>query len=295
MAHRYLESELIITPQGTVYHLNVHPEQLAPHIILVGDPERVPLVSKYLDHIEHQVHQREFVCHTGYLGAKRVSIIATGIGTDNIDIVLNEIDFLLNVDLENRVRKPEFTQATILRLGTSGALAENIPLDSFVFSRYAIGMDNLMHFYPKNVENPIQDWFKSRFPEVGFCPYFAYADEELCSGIQQWAKFQQISCYEGITLTNPGFYAPQNRIFTEDHYPLQDFFTYIKDFNYKNVPVTNLEMETSGILGLAHFLGHKAASLSVILAHRGKHTFSSNPAKAVEQLITFGLSYVETL
>jgi uridine phosphorylase len=290
--HDMRSSELIINPSGSIYHLDVLPEQIAPLIITVGDPERVPKVSRYFDQVEHRVQKREFVTHTGRIGDRRVSVLSTGIGPDNIDIVLNELDALFNIDLATRQIKPDITAVTLLRLGTAGCLQPEIPVDSFVASSGAIGMDGLLQFYQAaSMQNhPLiaalrehtgEDW------EFPLSPYFASGDNTLL------AVFEK-GFHQGYTMTNPGFYGPQGR---QLRAPVRQprYLDLLQNFEYEGEKIINLEMETAAIYGMSHLLGHRAISLSVILANRALGQFSSQPDKSVEKLLQVALERLELL
>ena len=263
--HGIEASELLLTNKGAVYHLNLVPAQLADTIITVGDPARVQAVSKYFDKIECTVSHREFVTHTGYIGAKRISVISTGIGTDNIDIVLNEIDALANIDLSTRKIKPQTKQLKIIRLGTCGALHKNIQPGKLVLSAYAIGLDNLMHYYklPNNTdEQYILHEFSlhTRLVNSIITPYIAEASIQL-------RKYFGKDFHHGITITSPGFFAPQGRALRA-----QPTFPHLVDalatFNSRDMQVLNFEMETSGLYGLGKILGHQCVSISTVTNNR---------------------------
>ena len=276
------ESELIINSRGAIYHLDVKPEELAHNIITVGDPARVKEVSKYFDSVEVERHHREFVTHTGHLGKKRISVVSTGIGTDNIDIVLNELDALVNIDFATRTINHELQQLNIIRVGTSGSLQADVPVDSFVASTHAIGIDNLMNFYlqENNEEEKqllhsfiTQTQLHGRFSQ----PYIAGASMSL---IKHFVE----GYHQGITVTCPGFYGPQGRILRLglSHPQLNDRFT---DFDFGHHRITNFEMETAGIYGLGKALHHHCLSLSAIVANRIHKTFSADGNATVEKLI----------
>jgi len=275
------ESELILNPDGSIYHLHLQPEQLAQTVITVGDPDRVEKVSRLFDTIECRVQKREFVTHTGTLNGKRLSVISTGIGTDNIDIVLNELDALVNIDFEKRTEKANHTTLEIIRIGTSGCLQEDVPVDSFLVSEYGIGLDGLLNFYNlKNTdeEKALNDAFESYMNESHIPkPYIAPCSNRLINRVGE-------GMMKGITLTCPGFYAPQGRAIRLQP-NTNHFIEKINQFRYKNHRLTNFEMETAGIYGLAHALGHHALSCNALLANRINHTFSKTPTKTVELLI----------
>ena len=285
-------SELILNKDGSVYHLHLLPEQIADTIITVGDPDRVPMVSKYFDKIEHRIHKREFVTHTGYISNKKISVISTGIGTDNIDIVLNELDALVNIDLENRVIKKDLKSLNLIRIGTSGCLRPEIPVDSFLVSDFAIGLDGLLNFYKKEYspsESKLLDLLKNLFSEsqinFGIEPY-------LSSAAEKYLKFfNQPEFYHGITVTATGFYAPQNRQIRAEA-TIKDIFSAFDSFQFENLKITNLEMETAGIFGLSKILGHKAMSISALVANRAAGVFSADAEKTVEKLINRTLEII---
>lgn len=285
------ESELIINSRGAVYHLNVRPEEIAASIITVGDPGRVAEVSKHFDSIEGKYEHREFITHTGRIGNKRLSVVSTGIGPDNIDIVLNELDALVNIDFTTRTIKPTNTRLNIIRMGTSGALQADIPVDSFVASTHGLGIDNLLNFYKQqNHEEEIQilQAFQThtQIGHNGLQPYIASAAtsvlKEFVTGFHQ-----------GITVTCPGFYGPQGRIL---RLPLQfpDLINQLTSFRFGNHRITNFEMETSAIYGLGKLLNHNCISLSAIVANRVQQTFSKDGGKAVEDLIVKSLEILSS-
>ena len=282
-------SELILHRNGSIYHLALRPEQVAPLIITVGDPERVPKVSRCFDRIEFQVSKREFVTHTGWIGPTRLSVISTGIGTDNIDIVLNELDALFNIDLAERQVKAALTSLTIVRIGTTGGLQAEVPVDSWVASSGAFGMDGLLHFYdaPAMQQHPAVGALRQHcagqwhFP---LSPYFAEGDGGLLGVFGE--KFQQ-----GFTATNPGFYGPQGRRLRAA-VAQPAYLDILQGFEFQGSKILNLEMETSAIYGLSNLLGHRAVSLSVVLANRAAGTFSRQAEKTVRLLIEHTLEKI---
>lgn len=283
------ESELIINQRGAIYHLDVKPEELATTIITVGDPDRVKEVSKYFDKVEVKRQHREFITHTGYLGNKRLSVISTGIGPDNIDIVLNEIDALVNIDFESRTIKKELTSLTIIRMGTCGSLQADIPVDSFVAGTHGLGIDNLLNYYrhDNNDEEKIllqQFVAHTQLDAIFSQPYINSAGSSLL-------KHFVDGFHHGITVTCPGFYGPQGRVLRLGlaNPSLIDRLT---QFNYGQHRIANFEMETSAIYGLGKLLGHQCLSLNVIVANRIVKTFSKDGSKAVEELIKKGLEIV---
>ena len=273
------DSELILNPDGSIYHLCLLPEQVAPTIITVGDQDRVSAVSKHFDRIDHIVSKREFLTHTGIYKGNAVTVISTGIGTDNIDIVFNELDALFNIDLKNRSVKDTFQELRFIRIGTSGAIQEDIEVDSLLISSEAIGLDSLMAYYnfeysPK--EALIRDSFLKHVNDISI----AYCAESSKILLDKFGDDFQ----KGITITAPGFYGPQGRSLRLG-LKNADFFNQIKSFNLQNNRITNLEMETAGIYGLARLLGHQAISCNALLANRSNGAFSAHPKKTVEILI----------
>lgn len=279
------ESELIINSRGAVYHLNLRPDELAGTVLTVGDPGRVEKISRHFDTIEVKTSHREFITHTGTIGNKRLSVVSTGIGPDNIDIVLNELDALVNINLETRTINENHTKLNILRLGTSGALQADIPVDEVVVSTHGLGLDNLLNFYQyKHTDeeaeilqafmNQVQGKFLSN-------PYLAAASGSL---LHLFAG----SFHHGITATCPGFYGPQGRILRLG-LGFPDLIGKLSQFNYGNHRVTNFEMETSAIYGLCKLLNHHCLSLNVIVANRVNKKFSADSGKAVEKLIQLAL------
>ncbi|MCP4441620.1 MAG: nucleoside phosphorylase [Aureispira sp.] len=286
------DAELILNPDKSIYHLNLKPEHIAPTVITVGDPNRVAKVSKYFDEIEFETSKREFVTHTGRIGDKRLTVISTGIGTDNIDIVLTELDALVNIDFDTRQAKTEHTSLDIIRIGTSGGLGESIPLESFVVSEYAVGIDGLMLFYQDNKskeEAALLKDLSSYLQDRDFAfPIPLYVAK---SGADLSEKFSGDEWLRGITITAPGFYAPQNR-YLRALPTIDDMFSVLDDFSYQGMPISNLEMETSGIYGLANTLGHQALSLNGILANRATGGFVKDPYKLEESLIKKALEII---
>lgn len=273
-------SELILNQDGSVYHLHLLPEDLGDTVILVGDQDRVPEVSKHFDRIEIRKQKREFVTHTGYIGLNRVSVISTGIGTDNIDIVLNELDQLLNIDLATRELKSHKRDLSLIRVGTSGALQSDIPVDSILVSTHGLGLDGLLWYYPHTPMFELENLANQLgIPFVK--PYLFEAHPDLMK------KFEQGSL-KGITATCQGFYGPQGRglrkSIVEPNLPQK-----LSSVRIGSNRITNFEMETAAILGLSHVFGFKATAVNAILANRINHTFSSNPATIVEKAIVYTL------
>lgn len=279
------DTELIITPAGKIYHLDLHPDELADTVITVGDPGRVAAVSQYFDAIEFRESHREFVTHTGYIGHKRITVLSTGIGPDNIDICLNELDALANIDFNTRLPKTEHRQLSIIRLGTSGALQHDINPGSLIVSRYGMGLDNLMHFYqyqPNLAEAELMDEVIALEELIEKFPVQPY----VCEGSAALAdQLGQGDVEQGITITCPGFYAPQARsLRTPARMSIATLEAW-SQLQYKGVRLTNFEMETSAIFGLSRLLGHRAVSCNVILGNRLNGNFTDDPAGIVKHMI----------
>ncbi len=279
------ESELIINQDGSIYHLNLQPHQIAPTIITVGDPDRVGEVSKYFDSIQHRVQHREFVTHTGILRGKPLTVISTGIGTDNIDIVMTELDALVNIDFETREPKAALTVLDIVRVGTCGSMQPTAEVDSIIISTKAIGLDNLMHFYDAEqtgdellLADALADYLEKKSEDLMLMPYAFSADKNLLQ------VFDNQGFIKGITVTAPGFYAPQGRIL-RGRQAEPKLLKLLMGFQYKKQELTNFEMETSGIYGIARLLGHKAVSISAVLANRADNTFSKQAHSTVGTMI----------
>ncbi|RKR13153.1 uridine phosphorylase [Maribacter vaceletii] len=280
------DSELIINKDGSIYHLNLLPEDIATTIIFVGDQNRVSKVSQNFDSIEVKKEKREFVTHTGHLNGKRISVISTGIGTDNIDIVINELDALVNIDFKTRKIKEKHTSLNFIRIGTSGSIQPDIPVDSFLMSEYAIGFDGLLHFYDTKIP-PFTELINAFIEHTNWSnkkadPYIIKYDEELGN------KILSNHIRLGFTGTNTGFYGPQGRSL---RLAVQDpeLNDKLSSFEYNNLKLTNLEMETSGIYTLSALLNHKAVSLNCIIANRSTGDFSKNPEVIMTDLIKYTL------
>jgi uridine phosphorylase len=279
-------SELILNPDGSVYHLNLKTENIARDIIFVGDQNRVEKITQFFDSIEFSAQKREFKTQTGYFKGKKITVMSTGIGPDNIDIVMNELDALVNIDLETRKPKTVLASLNIIRIGTSGSLQADIPCDSFVMSKFGLGLDNMLRSYlidnitEKNMEDAFikqTDWDirKGR-------PYVIGCSETLEK------RLESDNIFKGFTGTAGGFYGPQGRVLRLE---IQDanLNSKMDSFDYKGIKMTNLEMETGAIYGLGKLLGHECLSLNAIIANRATGTFSDDPYKAVDALIAYVL------
>lgn len=276
-------TELIITKEGRIYHLDLLPEDIGDNIILVGDQERVPTISKYFDRIELKRSKREFVTHTGLLNNKRVSVISTGIGCDNIDIVVNELDALVNIDFEKKVVKNDHQILNIIRIGTCGALQKEIAVDQFVLSTYGLGFDGLLAFYNpiyEDDEKALQKAFLQQIPWPNDAnePYFVRGSKILSKKIGK-------GMHHGITATANGFYGPQGRSLRLKT-KLPDMNKFLNRFDYKNQKILNFEMETSALYGLSTMLGHHACTVCAVIGNRFSNTFSKDYKKAIENLVT---------
>ena len=288
---RIAESELIINNRGAIYHVDLCPDELADTIITVGDPDRVKVISQFFDVIEVERQHREFVSCTGYVGKKRITVISTGIGPDNIDIVLNELDALKNIDFTTRTIKEQHSPLTIIRLGTSGSLQADIPVDSLVAGTHGLGLDNLMHYYRlTNNEEELQllQHFVTHTQLNGnIQPYVSSASASVLKHFVE-------GFHHGITVTCPGFYGPQGRVLRLglSHPTLVDSLT---SFRMGNHWISNFEMETSAIYGLSRLLGHSCLSINVIVANRVRKEFSKDGGAAVENLIKTCLGIIENI
>jgi uridine phosphorylase len=281
------EADLIINPDGSIYHLNILPEDIADTIITVGDQDRVSEVSKHFDSIELKKGKREFITHTGYLGKKRITVISTGIGTDNIDIVFNELDALANINFATRTINQELKSLNIIRVGTSGSIREEIEVGTILASSYGLGLDALMSYYEQ--DQAIEDIYllqqiKAHLPILKSEPYLTPASSQL---IKQIA----FDMPQGITATAPGFYAPQGRQ-VRAKLSVSNLIEKLSSFQFKDQRITNLEMETAGIYALANALGHQALSVNAILAHRLKLQFAPEPDKIVGKMIKLVLERI---
>jgi uridine phosphorylase len=279
---RIAESELILNPDGSIYHLKLKPENIADDIIVVGDPGRVPVVSAYFDSVEFKMSNREIVTHTGYIGKKRLTVMSTGMGTDNLDIVINELDAVVNIDLETRIPKDEHKALNIIRLGTSGAMQEDIPVGSYVMSTHGIGLDGLMWFYGAGKNIIDKDLTEN------FLKQTAWPDDlpkaYITPGSSALLKKMEKGYMRGITATAPGFFGPQGRVLRLDlAYP--DLNDRISNFRYKDYRITNFEMETSALYGLSNALGHNAMTVCAIIANRLRKEYADDYKPSVTALI----------
>jgi len=276
-------SEIITNNDGSIYHLCLYPEQISSDIILVGDPFRVDEVSKFMNDVEFITQNREFRSVTGYYNNKRISVISTGIGGSNIDIVINEIDTLVNYDFEKNIYKENHKQINFIRIGTSGSISKKIPINSFLISKYAIDLNSQLSFYDlSNYKN--DKIFKLPYDSQRF--YYCIQSSE---GL--YKKFNSKSINSGITATCNGFYSFQGR---KTRIPLKTLINFedLDKLGYKNHHVTNLEMETAIIYGLANFLNHKAISLNAILANRKYDSYSTDPSSVIDSLIKYTLERI---
>ena len=280
--HILEDSELIIRNDGSIYHLQLRPEHLADTVIVVGDPNRVKMISDKFDSVEYRISGREFHTHTGHLNGKQISVLSTGIGVDNIDIVLNELDALVNIDLEKKQIKKEKRSLNIVRIGTSGSLQKDIPTGSFLVSEYAIGFDGVMNFYAKENSPDEASLLKAfheqiDYPEILPKPYLVRSDKTLYTLLSE-------GNVSGITATASGFYGPQGRVlrlipeFEEQN-------SILASFSSDGKRITNFEMETSSLYGLSSLLGHKACTICAIIANRSRKEFSKDPLSEIEELI----------
>lgn len=281
MPAKISETDLILNPDGSVYHLNLLPKHLSDIIIAVGDPGRVYNVSQHFDDLEFEMNKREFITHVGKYNGKRITVISTGIGTDNIEIFFTELDALVNIDLKTREPKSRKKKLKVIRIGTSGALQEDIPLGSHLVSDYSVGLDNLMQFYDLKMdafEKKISTDMKSK-SSLPFAPYVVRGSQLL----KEQIGFDMIS---GNTVTTPGFYAPQGRnVRAATRLP-----KLLEELNYyhnktSDFWLTNFEMETAAYYAMARLLGHEALSVNAIIANRIKNKFSKDPEKIVDALI----------
>lgn len=282
MPYKISENELMLTSKGSVYHLDLKPEEVADNIITVGDPNRVKMVSKYFDKIYHKKEHREFVTHTGRIGLSKVSVISTGIGTDNIDIVLSELDALWNIDFITKTVKKTITPLNIIRVGTAGALQASIGVDCVVVSDGAFGLDTLLHYYKQTDEKNKMGFALQKHLKLPFEPYFAEAGATLID------KFNIAGFRHGITATCPGFFAPQGRALRLQP-SIEKLPEKLAAFNFNGKSILNFEMETAGIYGMAKLMGHQACSLSAIVVNRATNKFSKDVNASIDTAIRSAL------
>ena len=280
---RIAESELIINPNGRIYHLNLSPEMVADTIIVVGDPDRVPKISRHFDKIHHQVTNRELVTHTGEIGGTELSVISSGMGTDNVELLMTELDALINVDFQSRTINRKLKKLRIVRIGTSGCMQADIPLDALLVSRAALGLDNLMSFYQRKPEEEVSviENKMQRLLDLPFRPYFAKGSESLFNLFKD-------QIHHGVTVTSPGFYAPQGREIRLKP-AISGFIETLAKTSTSFGRFTNFEMETAGYYAMAELLGHEMISLNALIANRVTQSFSKDHEKAVESLIQLTL------
>ena len=285
----YADTELVLNSKKQVYHLGLSPNDLARKIILVGDQDRVQMVSDFFYKIEHQSQHREFVCHTGIYKGKRISAISTGIGTDNIDIVINELDALVNINLENRIEREEKISLEIIRIGTCGILQENIPVHSYILSSHACGFDNVAHFYKINFSAFELDLAQkiNNFLDLpkSIQTYFSSANEDLVS------RLSYNDTNIGITVTSSGFYGPQGRTLRIPTHT-KDIHLLLAKFIDKDLKILNFEMESSALFALGKELGHKCATICLGIANRPNLEFSSDSKAEMQKLISYTLERI---
>ncbi len=286
---RYPATELVLDGNGAVYHLGLLPQQLADKIILVGDQDRVGKISRFFDEIEHQVQHREFVSHTGWYQQKRITVLSTGIGTDNIDICMQELDALVNIDLVNRSDKSENKSLELVRIGTCGILQQNVPVHSWILSTHALGLDNVAHFYTIDFSQEEQHLLACINEQVQFpkniIPYLSAANQELV------ARFNSEKVNTGITVTSSGFYGPQGRSLRMES-KMRDIHLQLGAFQNKEQKIMNFEMESSAIFALGKALGHKCTTLCLGVANRPLEEFSTGIDKAMDELIKYVLDRI---
>ena len=280
------ESELVINEDGSIFHLHILPHQLADTVLLVGDQGRVEQISKYFDSIEHQTANREFVAHTGYYKGKRLTALSTGIGADNIDIVLNELDALVNIDLETRCIKKELTSLNLIRIGTCGALQPDIPVDSYLVSEFGLGFDGIAGFYSHLSTEEELDFEKAFFSQVNWSvstvkPYISQGNKELINLLKPEAK-------TGITVTGNGFYGPQGRVLRVKTQQ-ENLNDQLAQFEFNGIKLMNFEMETSALYALGGMMGHKTATICAVIANRHLKQYSKDYKKTVDKMILYVL------
>jgi uridine phosphorylase len=283
---RIKESELILNPDGSVYHLNLKPEDISDTLLFVGDQDRVEKITKHFDTIEFSTQKREFKTQTGTYKGKRISVISTGIGPDNIDIVLNELDALINIDFKTRTIKEKLNSLNIIRIGTSGSLQSDIPVDSFLIGTHGLDLNGMLHFY--ELEDICNHEIENAFIKHTHWNSNKARPIVISNSLELERIFESKQTYKGVTGTAGGFYGPQGRVL---RLAIQDseLNNKMNSFLYNGFRISNLEMETATIYGLSKLLGHNALSLNAIIANRANGTFSKNPAKTIESLILYTL------
>lgn len=286
---KYPASELVLDSQGNVYHLGISPEHLAPHVLLVGDQNRVAAISAFFDEITHQSEHREFVCHTGFYKGKHITALSTGIGTDNIDIVVNELDALVNIDLKERENKAQTTSLNLIRIGTCGILQADIDVHSYLLSTHAVGIDNVAHFYPISFTDHEKSLAEALDSFVGFpkeiTPYCSESSEKLLK------QFSGEHTQEGITVTSSGFYAPQGRSLRLGT-RTSEVNEKLEAFSFEGHRVINFEMESSALFTLGKALGHQCITICLGIANRPRMEFSKGYEKEMNDLIRYVLDRV---
>ncbi len=281
------ESDLILNPDGSVYHLNLLPDEIANTVILVGDPDRVQKISKHFDSIEVKKQKREFVTHTGYCNGARLTVLSTGIGPGNIDIAINELDALVNIDLKSRTIKKQLKQLNLVRFGTTGALQPEIPVDSFIVSEYAVGFDVVSHYYQFNTTDEEKSITDALIQHLQ--PSLSFLSPYILKGSSKLINLFQKTCVCGITATSAGFYAPQGRQLRYKAV-IPDFMDQLAGFNYDGKKITNLEMETSTIYGIGKkTLNHNCCAINLAIVNRPLKTHSKTAAESMEKMIKMGL------
>ena len=281
-------TDLIINPDGSSYHLNLRPDQIPATLILVGDPERVPKVSQFFDEVSEIVHKREFVTHLGILKGKRIAVLSSGIGADNVEIVMNELDALVNIDFQTRLEKEVKTSLNLIRIGTSGSIQAHIPVDSILISKAAIGFDNLAQFYGFESAQSISADSLEQWTQAIDYPLPLYASKASANLLE---KFKPLNAFDGITLTAPGFYAPQGRTI-RIHSIRPDFLQKVAGAKLEGQEITNIEMETAAYYAFAGAMGHEMISLNALLANRITNEFSKDPEGQIMTLIEKAIALI---
>ncbi len=281
-------TDLIINPDGSSYHLNLRPDQIPNTLILVGDPERVPKVSVYFDEVTEIIYKREFVTHLGIFKGKRIGVLSSGIGADNVEIVMNELDALVNIDFKTRLEKIEKRALQLIRIGTSGSIQAHIPVDSILISTAAIGFDNLAQFYGFDSLQSISAESLQKWTQAINYPLPLYAAKASSKMI---AQFESLNAFKGVTLTAPGFYAPQGRTI-RIHSIRPDFLEKVACAKLEGEEITNIEMETAAYYAFAGAMGHEMISLNAILANRITNEFSKDPEQQITSLIQKAIALI---